>query len=489
LAVIVSLSAPDPRLAAILAAVVVLTSGLASAGPLDSLSADSRVVPFENVEGLMLAPARLRSYPPGDSLDRGRVRGSASTSRSTAPSAGAAAAGIDTTGPMVVDTGAGYPAIDRALARALAIDDGTGDPTVLALASSPLPWFELAGVARRDVAPVIVMDAEVVRRVCDRPVLGLIGASAFEGLALAIDYEAGVMGLLAAADVDRLTQPVARPDHGEERVEPQRVPTHQRPEDQPSHNRVPKFEIALPFQLLGDDKILVDVRVRDTLDTSMGGDLRLVLDTGATQTALFPSALRRFGAAASTWPSVGGIAAPTLAGIEDARIMKVPEIVLVGGDGRSLDATAVRAQEVATLGGPLEAGLAAVVGEPVHGLLGYSFLRHFHVLIDYPRRTLWLARLAGPARMRPFEGIQPGLQLERRHGGIRISAVVDGSSADRAGARPGQRIVAVDGRSVAALDVIAVAHRLEGREGSRVRLRVREGGIERTLVMRRHRLP
>ncbi len=486
-------SGPDLRAATLVVAFAVLTSGLASAGPLDSLSAGSRVVAFENVEGLMLVPARLSSRGSrvvrGDSLAPGpgsRPGPSSPLGSDGGPLPGA----VDTTGPMIVDTGAGYPAVDRPLAQALGIDDGTGDPNTLSLATSPLARFELAGVVQTDVAPVIVIDAELVRRVCDRPVLGLIGASAFHGYALAIDYEAGIMALLTGEDVDRLTGP--RPDSMQSSVETQRaqaVPPNRSPPVSTTHHGVTNFDIALPFKLMGDDKILVDVRVRDTLTTGGGVDLRLVLDTGATQTAFFPSALRRIGREGREWPSIGGLAAPTLAGIEDARIMKIPEIVLVDADGGTLAATAVRAQEVATLGGPLEAGLAAVVGEPVHGLLGYSFLRHFHVLIDYPRRTLWLARLEGPARARPFEGIQPGLQLERRDGAIRISAVVEGSSADRAGARRGQRIVAVDGRSVAPLDVMAVAHQLEGREGTRVRVRVVDELGERTLVMRRRRLP
>ena len=48
--------------------------------------------------------------------------------------------------------------------------------------------------------------------------------------------------------------------------------------------------------------------------------------------------------------------------------------------------------DAAVIGGDLPGLLEAAVREPVDGLLGYSFLKHFRVAMDYPRG----AALAGP---------------------------------------------------------------------------------------------
>src|SRR5689334_22846031 len=76
----------------------------------------------------------------------------------------------DTTGPFVLDTGAGYLALDRALAGWLAIADSTRtDP--IAVADRPLARLQLGDWEQDALSPVLTFDAEVARRVADRPVL------------------------------------------------------------------------------------------------------------------------------------------------------------------------------------------------------------------------------------------------------------------------------------------------------------------------------
>lgn len=37
-------------------------------------------------------------------------------------------------------------------------------------------------------------------------------------------------------------------------------------------------------------------------------------------------------------------------------------------------------------------GLGKVVGATLDGIVGYNFLRHFRVTVDYPNGVLWLVR-------------------------------------------------------------------------------------------------
>jgi carboxyl-terminal processing protease len=61
-----------------------------------------------------------------------------------------------------------------------------------------------------------------------------------------------------------------------------------------------------------------------------------------------------------------------------------------------------------------------------------------------------------------------GVELKADHGALLIENVIGGSPAERAGIRPADRIVAVDGRSTAELSTDQAANLLQGKEGSMV---------------------
>ena len=153
--------------------------------------------------------------------------------------------------------------------------------------------------------------------------------------------------------------------------------------------------------------------------------------------------------------------------------MRLPLLELPGSDGT----VARSGVDAAVLGGGLP-GLEAVVGGPVDGLLGYSFLKHFRVALDYPRELLWLDPNQGGVPDRAEEYCQPGVQLETVGGSVRVTAVAAGSPAARAGVRAGDELVELDGEPVAGRDLVTVARSLEGRPGSWVSLRLRRGPRE-----------
>jgi hypothetical protein len=227
---------------------------------------------------------------------------------------------------------------------------------------------------------------------------------------------------------------------------------------------------AVPFRLVGDGKAVVRVRVGGADGTSPT-ELSLILDTGATKTVLFREALDRRLPGWVSWPSIRGLGAPTLTGVARARMVRVPRVDPGSGGG----AVSRSGVDAAVIAGDLPDALESALGEPVDGLLGYSFLKHFRVALDYPRRLLWLDPSQGGVPDRASEYCHPGIQLEDVLGSLRVTAVADGSPAARAGIRPGDELLAVDGSPVAGSEVVEVGRRLEGDPGTRVELRLRRG--------------
>ena len=187
--------------------------------------------------------------------------------------------------------------------------------------------------------------------------------------------------------------------------------------------------------------------------------------------------------AVRSWPALRGLVAPTLIETGDARLVRTRAIELQGAK-----ASSARGVDVAILGSRLGEALERAAGESIHGLLGYSFLKRFRVVFDYPHRVLWLDPIPAYRDDRPFEHSHVGIQLERRGALLQVVAVAEGSPAAAAGIAAGDAIVAVDGASVQGMDVIAIARLMEGRPGSSMTLTLQRGERERTYRLRRRRL-
>jgi len=241
--------------------------------------------------------------------------------------------------------------------------------------------------------------------------------------------------------------------------------------------------VAVPFRLAGDGKMLVSSWVTSRAGRP-AGKLTLIVDTGATKSVFFRAALDRRLPGWTAWPALRGLGAPTLTGDASAELVRVTGIEL-----RTPGGTVARSGvDAAVLAGGLGEVLADDVGEPVDGLLGYSFLKHYRIALDFPCGLLWLDPSRGDVRDRLEEYSHPGLQLESVGEEVRIFAVAEGSPAARAGIRVGDQLVAIDGESVSDLDVVAVARRLEGAPGTTLLLGLRRGQREWICRLVRRRL-
>ena len=369
-----------------------------------------------------------------------------------------AKSGDDTSGVFVLDTGAGFLALDLGLARLLGVADSAPGPAAVGLAARPLARLELGGLQVDQVWPVLTVDAGVVRRVTGRPILGLLGQAIFRDRVVVLDYlERTLVVLPPETDPGSLSPAVRRSLSAAAR--------------------------EVPFRVVGDGKVIVTARVGSRAGRSPAS-LSLIVDTGATKSVFFRGALDRRLPGWTAWPALRGLGAPTLMGDASAELVRVSRI-----DLRAPGGSVTRSgMDAAVLGGGLGEVLADDVGEPVDGLLGYSFLKHFRIAFDFPRSRLWLDPSQGDVEDRSEEYSHPGIQLESVGGVVRILAVAEGSPAARAGVRAGDELAAIDGEAVSSLDVVAVERRLEGAPGSGVSLTLRRGPREWTCRLVRRRL-
>lgn len=385
--------------------------------------------------------------------------------------------GADTTGWLLLDTGSGYLAVDHGIARFSEIIDTTITYGQLEMAERHLSRLEIGGLQMDQVGPVLVFDAGIIHSVTDRTVLGLIGAGTLAGFAVRIDY----------ADQKLTLIPVPPPDRG---AHESRAAALGSPADRIRRSRAAlagalrTTAIAVPYQRTDEGKLIVDGWVSDPKPPRRSARLRWVIDTGASKAALFAARVREMAPHAREWRALRGLTSPTLIGSAEAAVARVPRLE-IDGAGAVAHASDI---DVAILDGPLGDALSQEVGAPVDGLLGYSFLRRFVTTLDLVNQVLWLEPVPHAFDDRPYEYCHVGAQIERRDGVIEVTGVVIGSPAARAGIVRGDRLTAIDGESVAGVDLNAVSRKLEGPPGSRVRVTFRRNGTDRTIELVRRRL-
>ncbi len=410
---------------------------------------------FENVEGIILLRAALT----------GRFE-------------------RDTIGPLVLDTGAGFLALDLDLARTLGLTDSAGTPGAVGLAEVPLPRMKLGGWTLDRIHPVLTVDGEVIRRVSDRPVLGLLGHKPFGDRVVWIDYREQLVAVIPGGPQVERGDPALASDPAEAGRERATRDSSLARSRSLLAATLSKRAIPVHFQLVGDGKILVHGAVADPAPPSYSRRLNLLVDTGSTKCVLFEEMLESYVRHARSWPALRGLTAPTLIGTVAARIALVPAVQVEAANGRLREEDI----DIGVIRSDLAGVLARATGETIHGLLGYSFLKRFRIAVDYPNRVLWLDPIPGYRDDRPLEYCHVGLQVERLDGAVVVVGVVKGSPADRVGITLGDEVVALDGANARELDLIVLTRRMEGQPGSRLRLVIRRNAVEHAFRLVRRRL-
>jgi carboxyl-terminal processing protease len=78
-----------------------------------------------------------------------------------------------------------------------------------------------------------------------------------------------------------------------------------------------------------------------------------------------------------------------------------------------------------------------------------------------------------------FVGV--GVEVDARQDAITVIAPIEGSPAERAGVRPGDRIIAVDGWPTRGQPLERVVHKMRGAPGTTVRVTLQRPGVDRTI--------
>lgn len=109
------------------------------------------------------------------------------------------------------------------------------------------------------------------------------------------------------------------------------------------------------------------------------------------------------------------------------------------------------------------------------GTIGYGFLKNFNVVIDYGRRYVWLENFTG--RVAEMPKGEPGMLVYQNNGAYQVYAVYKGSPAEAAGVKSGDRLLAVDGKSLSSVRPEEVGALIKGAPDSVCKLVLSRGGI------------
>lgn len=248
---------------------------------------------------------------------------------------------VDGRGPysFVLDTGAESTVVSNELADALALppgekQDGRGAAGKMTLVKSELSSLTV-GQETLESFPVSVTDLSFLGRAMGEQVDGALGQSFLRHFAMTLDYATNALTL-------------KRPVGGTRRA-------------------LDKREIAFQSANAENPLVVVPVFVNEK------GPYDFALDTGASSTVISLELAAEFGL-----------------GTE-----KISQLTAGGGNGivsrvqlGSLSVGAARQENLAAAASDFLTQLNAELGSKLQGIVGYDFLRHYRVTLDYPRAAL-----------------------------------------------------------------------------------------------------
>jgi predicted aspartyl protease len=242
---------------------------------------------------------------------------------------------------FVMDTGATTTVVSNELADALALprgekQDGRGAAGKMTLVESRLLSLTV-GHQTLDSLPVSVTDLSFLGRAMGEQVDGALGHSFLKHFVMTLDY---------ATNGLTLRRPVGSRERG-----------------------LDEREIAFRWANAEDPLLVVPTLVNER------GPYDFALDTGASRTVISLELAAEFGLTTE----------------------KISQMTAGGGNGtvsrvqlNSLAIGAARQENLAAAASDFLTQLNAELGSKLHGIVGYDFLRHYRVTLDYPREALTL---------------------------------------------------------------------------------------------------
>ncbi len=207
-----------------------------------------------------------------------------------------------------------------------------------------------------------------------------------------------------------------------------------------------------------DDKPYMKVRVHGHGERG-SQEKDLLLDTGCGAPLLLQVEPKDTAAAGRLIPGELGIG---LGGAIQGYMGRVPVLEFAG---RSLVSPVV--------GYLIPKALDSLFEKPIEGMVGNAILSRFNIIYDYANSAIWLKPLKQIDD--DFEFDKSGLwvyavgeQLDR----FMVQGVIENSAAAQAGIKPGDYLLAINGRSTKTMDLRLISRKLSSKTGKRIRLKV-----------------
>src|SRR2546426_12694375 len=156
--------------------------------------------------------------------------------------------------------------------------------------------------------------------------------------------------------------------------------------------------VPVPFRRFQGGRMLVSARIEEDSGGWRSRPLTLLLDTGASGSVLFTDAVAERVTRAASWPRRSGQRVRTVLGDVSADQTVLPRLLLTD-PSPPIALDRVQAGVVARQSFP---DIQGELPDPVHGLLGYSFLGRVPVGVGFFREPPGVgARARGPRAPRP----------------------------------------------------------------------------------------
>ncbi len=122
------------------------------------------------------------------------------------------------------------------------------------------------------------------------------------------------------------------------------------------------------------------------------------------------------------------------------------------------------------------------------GTVGFGFLKNFNMIIDLKRRRVWLENFTGKTAEPPTASIGMSAWYYAEYQRYIVTGVTPQGPAEKAGIKPRDMLLAIDGDEALDVGFRGLAEKLEGPQGSKVKLTLSRAGVLRQMEVQREYL-
>lgn len=119
------------------------------------------------------------------------------------------------------------------------------------------------------------------------------------------------------------------------------------------------------------------------------------------------------------------------------------------------------------------------------GTVGFQFLKNFNITFDFQRRLVWFENFTGKVENQAEGRTGLSISMSRQTGTFQAVLVADGSPADTAGLKVGDKILSIEGTSLFGVSAKQAADMLKGEIGSTVQIAYSRDGFTKRVTLDR----